>query len=81
MLLLLMLVVLRVLSSAEEPCLEEGLLSRVDAGGGRRLRLQLRVRVRFHHHLRRRVRNDIACKSESTWICQSDTQPHKLNLD
>ena len=78
--LLLMLVVLRVVSSAEEPCLEEGLLSRVDAGGGRRLRLQLRV-VRFHHHLRRRVRNDIACKSESTWICQLDTQPHKLNVD
>jgi len=59
LLLLLLMLVVRGVHSAEEPCLEERLLSRVDSGGRRRLRLQLRV-VRFHHHhLRWRMRNDI----------------------
>ena len=73
MLMLLLMLVLGVLwmSSAEEPCLEECLLSGVDSGGGRRLWLQLRV-VRFHHHLRGRVRNDITWKAErrKSWRCQ-----------
>ena len=80
--LLLVLVVLGV-PSAEEPCLEECLLSRVDSGGGRRLWLQLRV-VRFHHHLRWRVRNDITWKAEreKRWRCQFVTlNAHNFNSD
>ena len=64
LLLLLLMLVVRGVHSAEEPCLEERLLSRVDSGGRRRLRLQLRV-VRFHHHhLRWRMRNDITWKAK-----------------
>ena len=69
LLLLLLMLVVRGVHSAEEPCLEERLLSRVDSGGGRRLWLQLRV-VRFHHHLRGRVRNDITWKAERRGGCQ-----------
>ena len=85
LLMLLLMLVLGVLwmSSAEEPCLEESLLSGVDSGGGRRLWLQLRV-VRFHHHLRWRVRNDITWKAEreKRWRCQFVTlTAHNFNSD